>query len=68
MLENYDPRIPVEDVTDAQVAEAIWYLDPDRCVTKRSARDDDVFVICFSLLVIVAGVVAYVLFYLRLVD
>ena len=68
MLENCDPRIPVEDATDAQVAEAIWYLDLDRCVTRRRTQDDEAFVICFSLLVIVAAVIAYVLFYLRLAD
>jgi len=38
MPENYERKISVEDLTDAQVAEAIKYLDRDRREMRRSGK------------------------------
>lgn len=58
MQENYEPRIA--DPRDAEIAAAIRYLDPDGSSAKRSAKRDAAFVVCFSLITVVAGVLAYI--------
>jgi len=64
MPENYERKISVEDLRDAQVAEATKYLDPDLREMRSSAKGEASFVICLSLQSILAGIVAYGLFYL----
>jgi hypothetical protein len=64
MQENYEPRI-VEHIRDAEIALAIRYLDPEGSSAKRSAKRDAAFVVCFSLIAVVAGVLAFIWLYFR---
>ncbi len=66
MAQNYKQKISGANLTDAQIAEEIHYLDPEWHEISRSEEDDTVLAICASLLFIVAGIVAYVLFCLRI--
>jgi hypothetical protein len=65
MHENYEPRISVEQITDAEIAMAIRYLDPDRSGATSSAKREAVFVMCFFLLALIAGIQAYIWLYFR---
>jgi hypothetical protein len=65
MRENYQPRYSDEHVTDAEIAAVIRYLDPDGSSATSSANRDAAFVMCFSLIGIVAGVLAYIWLYFR---
>ena len=58
--------MPNARVTDAEVALAIRYLDPEYPDGERTGdRTDTVFMICFSLIVLLAGALACILLYLR---
>jgi len=59
-------REATEGITDAEIAAAICYLDPERRAIGRNNKDDSAWAICASLLIIVAGIAGYVLFYLRI--
>ena len=65
MHENYEPRISVEHITDAEIAVAIRYLDPKRSGATRSSERDAVFAMCFILLALIAGILAYIWLYFR---
>jgi hypothetical protein len=66
MAQNHKQKISAANPTDAQIAEGIHYLDPECHEISKSEEDDTVLAICASLLFIVAGIVAYVWFCLRI--
>jgi hypothetical protein len=52
MAENHEQEISPEDLTDAQIAEEIRYLDPERLDIGRNGEDDSVLAFalaCYSL-------------------
>jgi hypothetical protein len=60
MQENSEPRIPVEHITDPEIAVAIRYLDPDQCGVASCAKRDAGFATCFILIAAIAGILAYI--------
>lgn len=65
MREDYGPRISVEHITDAEIAVAIRYLEPERSGATRSSEHNAVFAMCFILIATIAGILAYIWLYFR---
>ena len=66
MKEYLESRASVKRVTDAEIASAIRYLDPEYPDGERGRdRTDSTLMICFSLIVLLAGVLGCILLYLR---
>jgi hypothetical protein len=66
MKEKRESRVPVERVTDAEIASAIRYLDPGYAQSEgRVDRTDAVLVLCASLILLLAGALGFILLYLR---
>jgi len=63
MKENRESKVPVGRVTDAEVASAIRYLDPEYPMNEQTT--DRVLMICFSLIVLLGGTLGCMLLYLR---
>jgi hypothetical protein len=62
--EKSELPVPVEHMTDEQIASAIRYLNPDPG-SERSGDDGTVLVICFSLLILLIGALAITWLFLR---
>ena len=66
MKENRESRVPVEGVTNAEIASAIRYLDPEYPDGERSGdRTDSVLMICGSLIILLGGALGFILLYFR---
>jgi hypothetical protein len=65
MRGDYEPRISVEHITDAEITAVIRYLDPERNGATRSSEGDAVFATCFILIATIAGILAYIWLYFR---
>ena len=62
--ERRELLVPVERMTDEQIASVIRYLDPDPD-SERSEDDGTVLVICFSLLILLIGALPIIWLFLR---
>lgn len=66
MKENRESRVPVEGVTNAEIASAIRYLDPEYSDGERRVDGtDSVLVIWLSLIILLGGALGFVLLYFR---
>ena len=65
MKENRESRV-VEGITNAEIASAIRYLDPEYPDSERSGdRTDSVLMICGSLIILLGGALGFILLYFR---
>lgn len=66
MKENRESRVPSEGVTNAEIACAIRYLDPEYQDGERSRdRADSVLMICLGLITLLGGALAFIMLSLR---
>jgi hypothetical protein len=69
MAEKHESNWNVEDLTDAEIYDAIRYLDPNRRDADELVADDqdkdDGVVICVCLYVLLAGCLSFMWFYWR---
>jgi hypothetical protein len=66
MKENSESRVPIEGITNAEIASAIRYLDPEYQDGERSRdRADSVLMICLSLIILLGGALAFIVLSLR---
>ena len=66
MKDNRESRVPIERVTNAEIASAIRYLDPECQDGERSKdRADSVLMICLSLIILLGGALAFIVLSLR---
>jgi len=63
MKDNRESKMLAGRVTDAEIASAIRYLDPEYPNNERTA--DTVLMICFSLIALLGGALGCILLYLR---
>ena len=66
MKENRESRVPIEGVTNAEIASAIRYLDPEcQDGQRRTHRAGSVLMICLGLVILLGGALAFTMLYLR---
>ena len=59
-------RVAIEDATNAEIASAIHYLDPEYPDRDPSGdRGDPVLMMCLSLILLFGGTVGFIVLYLR---
>jgi hypothetical protein len=63
MLTNHEPDWNIEDLTEAEIYNAIRYLEPH--TNADETNDDNGVVICVCLYVVLAGCLSFLWFYWR---
>ena len=66
MKKNSESRVPTEGITNAEIASAIRYLDPEYQDGERNTdRADSVLMFCLSLIILLGGALAFIVLSLR---
>jgi hypothetical protein len=64
MAKKYESKSNIEDLTDAEINDAIRYLEAEQ--TTASQRNDETgFVICFCAVILLLGVLGFMCLYYR---
>jgi hypothetical protein len=64
MANKYESKWNIEDLTDPEIYEAIRYLEPEQ-TTVNQQNDETGFVICFCVVIVVLGWLAFTCLYYR---
>ena len=65
MREKHELRASIEHATDEEIMSVILYLDPDSIGKSSVDSTSTLLIICFSLIVLLAGGLAYISLYLQ---